>query len=205
MATGIPRQTLSLCPDCNREVVEAVVSGETTVAEFRDSPKSSRRRSWKRPDAFSCAKRATHGPFEDVLSNHPAFFKRMESLAVGKDFLCAGDEAVRKHAANSIRTGRGSYLIIDLTSRRNIFCSPCYMDANAACYVHELDIEDVTGTLDRAVSFKPQREVNVPFSGGEMTLSPMFLDAIRQAKSMGFHRLGTRRFARAQCDRQWSG
>ena len=130
-----------------------------------------------------------HGPFEDVLSNHPAFFKRMESLGFGKDFNCAGDEMVHNHGANSIRTGRGTYLIVDLTNRCNMFCSPCYMDTNAASYVHELDMRDVTALFERAKSFKPQREINVLFSGGEATLSPIFLDAIQHAKSVGFHRL----------------
>jgi hypothetical protein len=63
------------------------------------------------------------------------------------------------------------------------------MDANAAGYVHELDMQDVTGVFERAKSFKPQREINVLFSGGEATLSPIFLDAIQHAKSVGFHRL----------------
>ena len=130
-----------------------------------------------------------HGPFEDVLSNHPDFFKRMESLGFGKDFNCVGDEMVHNHGANSIKTGRGTYLIVDLTNRCNMFCSPCYMDANAASYVHELDMQDVTALFERATSFKPQREINVLFSGGEATLSPIFLDAVRHAKSKGFHRL----------------
>ena len=130
-----------------------------------------------------------HGPFEDVLSNHSEFFKRMENLGFGKDFACAGDEMVHNHGANSIRTGRGSYLIVDLTNRCNMFCSPCYMDANAASYVHELNMQDVMALFERARSFKPQREINVLFSGGEATLSPIFLDAVRHAKGVGFHRL----------------
>jgi uncharacterized radical SAM superfamily Fe-S cluster-containing enzyme len=63
------------------------------------------------------------------------------------------------------------------------------MDANNTSYVHELDIQDVTALFERAKSFKPQREINVLFSGGEATLSPIFLDAVRHAKSVGFHRL----------------
>ena len=38
MPTGVPRKTLSLCPDCNREAVEAVLKGEIDVADFRDNP-----------------------------------------------------------------------------------------------------------------------------------------------------------------------
>jgi len=63
------------------------------------------------------------------------------------------------------------------------------MDANAASFVHELDMEQVRPLLERAVSFKPQREINVLFSGGEATLSAIFLDAVRHTKSVGFHRI----------------
>src|SRR5260370_23335312 len=70
-----------------------------------------------------------------------------------------------------------------------MMCSSCFMDANAASYVHELDMGDIKALFDNAVSFKPQREVNVLFSGGEPTLSPIFLEAVQHANSMGFHRL----------------
>ena len=35
MATGVTRRTLSLCPDCNREAVEGVISGEASLADFK--------------------------------------------------------------------------------------------------------------------------------------------------------------------------
>lgn len=190
MAIGVPRRTQSLCPQCNREAVHSVIRGESRVADFRDRPGIIEAEIVEEAGRIlmrkSCEK---HGPFEDVLSNHPAFFKRMESLAFGKDFNCVGDERVHCHGANSIRTGRGTYLIVDLTNRCNMFCSPCYMDANAASYVHELEIQDVTALFVRATSFRPQREINVLFSGGEATLSPIFLDSLRCAKTFGFHRL----------------
>jgi uncharacterized radical SAM superfamily Fe-S cluster-containing enzyme len=63
------------------------------------------------------------------------------------------------------------------------------MDANAANYVRELSIEDIKVIFSNALSFKPQREINILFSGGEPTVSPIFLDALRHAKSVGFHRL----------------
>jgi 7,8-dihydro-6-hydroxymethylpterin dimethyltransferase len=190
MAMGVPRRTLSLCPECNREAVEAVVRGESSLADFRDRPGMIEAEILEEAGRILMRKACEkHGPFEDVLSNHPAFFRRMESLGFGQDFTCAGDQAVHNHGANSIKTGRGTYLIVDLTNRCNMFCSPCYMDANAASYVHELDMSDVTALFDRARSFKPQREINVLFSGGEATLSPIFLDAVQHARSVGFHRL----------------
>src|SRR5216684_8714409 len=190
MGTGVPRRTLSLCPECNREAVEAVIRGQSDVAGFRERPGIIDAQILEEAGRVLMRKACEkHGPFEDVLSDHPDFFRRMESLAFGRDFRCVGDEKVHNHGANSIKTGRGSYLIIDLTNRCNMVCSPCYMDANAASYVHELDMQDVTALFERATSFKPQREINVLFSGGEATLSPIFLEAVRHAKNKGFHRI----------------
>jgi len=190
MPSGVPRRTLSLCPECNREAADAVVRGDSSVDNFKEQPGIVEAEILEEAGRVLMRKACEkHGPFEDVLSNHPAFFRRMESLGFGQDFNSAGDEAVHNHGANSIRTGRGTYLIVDLTNRCNMFCSPCYMDANAASYVHELSMQDVTALFERARSFKPQREINVLFSGGEATLSPIFLDAVEHAKSVGFHRL----------------
>jgi uncharacterized radical SAM superfamily Fe-S cluster-containing enzyme len=190
MATGVPRKTLSLCPDCNREAVEAVLRGETNVADFRDNPGVVEAEILEEGGRILMRKACEkHGPFEDALSNHPDFFRKMERLAFGRDFECADDGSVHGHGLNSISSGRGTFLIVDITNRCNMMCSPCFMDANAASYVHELSIEDIKVIFSNALSFKPQREINVLFSGGEPTVSPIFLDAVRHAKGMGFHRL----------------
>lgn len=190
MSTGIPRKTRSLCPDCNREAIEAVIRDEISVNDFKDRPGMIAAEIVEEAGRILMRKACDkHGPFEDVLSNHPEFFKRMERLGFGRDFACSGDEDVHNHGPNTIETGRGTYLIVDLTNRCNMVCSPCYMDANAASFVHELDMQDVRLMFENAKSFKPQREINVLFSGGEATISPIFLDAVRYARSMGFHRL----------------
>src|SRR5207253_11048927 len=36
MAVGVPRRTQSLCPDCNREAVERVLTAVIDLADFRD-------------------------------------------------------------------------------------------------------------------------------------------------------------------------
>jgi 7,8-dihydro-6-hydroxymethylpterin dimethyltransferase len=190
MALGVPRRTFSLCPDCNRGAVQAVLKGRNEVADFRERPGMIEAEILEEGGRILMRKACdTHGPFEDVLSNNPDFFRRMERLAFGRDFQCTDDQAVHNHGPSSIRSGRGSYLIVDLTNRCNMKCSPCFMDANAVGYVHELDLQDLKTLFHKAVSFKPQREINVLFSGGEPTLSPSFLDAVRHAKSRGFHRL----------------
>src|SRR5215469_10172368 len=190
MATGVPRRTQSLCPDCNREAVEGVLKGEMDVADFRDNPGVIEAEILEEGGRVLMRKACEkHGPFEDALSNHPGFFQKMERLVFGRDFGCADDCNVHGHGPNSISSGRGTFLIVDITNRCNMMCSPCFMNANAASYVHELNLQEIKVILSNALSFKPQREVNLLFSGGEPTVSPIFLDAVRHAKSMGFHRL----------------
>lgn len=190
MATGVPRRTLSLCPDCNREAVNAVLRGEMDVADFRDYPGIIEAEILEESGRILLRKACpTHGPFEDALSNHPDFFQKMERLTFGRDFRCADDCQVHGHGPNRITSGRGTFLIVDLTNRCNMMCSPCFMDANTASYVHELSLEEIKVIFSNALSFKPQREINILFSGGEPTVSPIFLDALRHAKSEGFHRL----------------
>lgn len=190
MDIGVPRRTLSLCPDCNYEAVDAALKGDIDIATFRDNPGVIEADIIEGAGRILMRKSCTkHGPFEDVLSNHPDFFRKMERLGFGRDFECMDDCNMHGHGPSSITSGRGTYLIVDLTNRCNMMCSPCFMDANTASYVHELDMEDIRVIFKNALSFKPRREINVLFSGGEPTLCPIFLDAVRYAKSLGFHRL----------------
>ena len=41
--------------------------------------------------------------------------------------------------------------------------------------------------LDNAITIKPRRQMSVQFSGGEPTLSPYFLDAVRYARKVGYN------------------
>src|ERR1700719_4132192 len=107
MDTGVPRKTLSLCPDCNREAVEAVLRGETKVPNFRDNPGVIEAEILEEGGRILMRKACQkHGPFEDALSNHPEFFRKMEGLAFGRDFECVDDSRVHGHGPNSIRSGR---------------------------------------------------------------------------------------------------
>ena len=66
-------------------------------------------------------------------------------------------------------------------------CDPCFMDANQVGFVHELSWEDIKTLLDNAITIKPKRQMSVQFSGGEPTMSPYFLDAVRYAKKVGYN------------------
>ena len=67
-----------------------------------------------------------------------------------------------------------------------MMCDPCFMDANQVGFVHELSWEDIKTMLDNALRIKPHRQMSVQFSGGEPTLSPYFLDAVRYCVEIGY-------------------
>jgi len=187
---GLPRKTISLCPRCNQESVGEVLNGQKPLAAFTNNPGLIDAQILEEAGCVLMRKVCDrHGPFEDVVSSDVDFFLRMEKLYPGRDFGCTDDENIHHHGPLSTRYGRGAYVIVDLTNRCNMKCTPCFMDANGVDYVHEIELENVKGILQRALSFRPRREINVLFSGGEPTLYPYFLEAVRYAYSLGFKRL----------------
>ena len=105
----------------------------------------------------------------------------------GRDIDAHNDEKVHHHASSTVKFGRGSVLTIDLTNRCNMMCDPCFMDANQVGFVHELSWDDVKEVLDNAIEVKPRRQMSVQFSGGEPTLSPYFIDAIKYSRKVGYN------------------
>ncbi len=188
---GVPRWTDSLCPRCIPEVRTAIIRGEQDLSTLVGSnPGEIKAQIVEEGERVLMRKVCEkHGPFEDVLSTSPAFTRRIESLFFGRDFQCGEDEQVHRHGSSSIKFGRGAVLTVDLTNRCNMMCNPCFMDANQVGYVHQPNFEDIKAILDQAVSFKPRRQVIILFSGGEPTISPFFLDAVRYAKEIGFYRV----------------
>ena len=128
---------------------------------------------------------ATHGRFEETLSGNPEFTRRIERLFPGRDFDSSGDP-LHDHGTSSIRYGRGGVLTIDLTNRCDMMCEPCFMDANQVGYVHELTFAEVRQYIDNALTIRPRRQISIQFSGGEPTLSPIFLDAVAYARQVGY-------------------
>ncbi len=188
---GFPRQTDSLCPACVKAVRNGVISGDIPLEILKDShPGEIKAEILEENGQVIMRKECpTHGLFEDVLATDADFLQRIESLFFGRDFKAAEDSHVHHHGTSDIKFGRGAVLTVDLTNRCNMMCNPCFMDANQVGYVHEPTFEDTKAILDRAVSFKPKRQIIILFSGGEPTLSPYFLDAVAYAKKVGFYRI----------------
>jgi uncharacterized radical SAM superfamily Fe-S cluster-containing enzyme len=184
---GWPRETDSLCPRCVKEVRTAILSGERDLSTLVDGkPGEIRARILEEDGQVKMVKTcAVHGRFEDVMATDPAFLRRIEKLYPGRDFL-SPLTSLRDHGTSSIKYGRGSVLTVDLTNRCNMMCDPCFMDANQVGYVHELEWDEIQKILDDSLTIKPRRQMSVQFSGGEPTLSPHFLRAIRYARDVGY-------------------
>jgi uncharacterized radical SAM superfamily Fe-S cluster-containing enzyme len=186
---GWPRETDSLCPKCVPEIRQQILDGKLPV-EILSNEKVGEikaqiiERDGKILMVKECEK---HGKFEDVMSIDPAFMRHLEEVFPGRDIRAHADEHLHHHGSSTIKHGRGSVLTVDLTNRCNMMCDPCFMDANQVGFVHELTWEDIKQLLDNAVSIKPRRQMSVQFSGGEPTLSPYFLDAVRYARKVGFN------------------
>src|SRR5260221_10482477 len=186
-ALGWPRTTDSLCPTCVKETRERILAGDADpsvlVTEHVGEIKAHiLERDGKIVIEKTCPQ---HGTFTDVLAINPDFLKRIERLFPGRDYTAVTDR-LHNHGTSSIKYGRGSVLTVDLTNRCNMMCDPCFMDDNQVGYVHELSLDEVKKILDDALTIKPRRQLTVQFSGGEPTISPIFLDAVAYARQIGY-------------------
>jgi uncharacterized radical SAM superfamily Fe-S cluster-containing enzyme len=168
---GLPRKTASVCPECIKVIPAVVREKDGRVIMEK-----------------TCR---THGYFWDVISNDVDFYLRMEVYAhdgVGyenpyydKFKGCPNTCGMCTH--HKSHTGLA---LIDLTNRCNLKCPVCFANANAAGYVYEPTREQIYFMLKTLREQRPVGAVAVQFSGGEPTLSPLFLDACQMAHQLGF-------------------
>src|SRR5947208_2221336 len=185
---GWPRSTDSLCPKCVPEIRQQILDGKLPYEVLMNEKVGEiKAQIIERDGRILMVKDCpTHGHFEDVMAIDTAFFKHLEEVFPGRDIPAHNDEKLHNHGTSTITHGRGSVLTVDLTNRCNMMCDPCFMDANQVGFVHELSWEDIQTLLDNAISIKPRRQMSVQFSGGEPTISPHFLDAVRYARKVGY-------------------
>ena len=186
---GWPRETDSLCPKCVREARQDILDGKKDYRILLNEKVGEiKAQIIERDGQIVMVKECPiHGRFEDVMAMDTEFFKHLEETFPGSDIRAHNDEKLHNHGSSTIKYGRGSVLTIDLTNRCNMMCDPCFMDANQVGFVHELSWDDIKTLLDNAISIKPRRQMSVQFSGGEPTMSPYFLDAVRYSRKVGYN------------------
>jgi len=186
---GWPRETDSLCPGCVKEARERIINGDQEwqsllnekVGEIKARIIERDGEVWMVKDC------PIHGHYEDMMAKDVKFLSWIEKNFPGRDMRSHNDEKLHNHGSSTIKHGRGAVLTVDLTNRCNMMCDPCFMDANQVGFVHELTWEDIKEILDNALQIKPRRQMSVQFSGGEPTMSPYFIDAVRYARKLGYN------------------
>ena len=186
---GWPRKTDSLCPGCVREARERIINGEqdwkTLVNEkVGEIPAEIIERNGEIWMVKECP---IHGRYEDIMAIDSRFLAWIEQNFPGRDIVAHNDKDLHNHGTSTIKHGRGGVLTVDLTNRCNMMCDPCFMDANQVGFVHELSWSDIKEVLDNSMKIKPRRQMSVQFSGGEPTMSPYFIDAVRYARKLGYN------------------
>ena len=187
---GWPRETDSLCPICVSEARQEILDGK------QDYQRAHQRKGRRDQGADHRARRQDPDgqglPDAWPLRRHDGDRRGVLQAPRGDRSPAAtsdahNDEKLHNHGSSTIKYGRGAVLTVDLTNRCNMMCDPCFMDANQVGFVHELSWDDIKTLLDNAISIKPRRQMSVQFSGGEPTLSPHFLDAVRYARKVGYN------------------
>ena len=186
---GWPRVTDSLCPNCVIEAREEILSGKKDVAVLLNEKVGEIKAQIIERDGeiWMVKDCPVHGHFEDMMAIDSKFLKHIEAMFPGRDIPAHNDEELHNHGSSTIKYGRGAVLTVDLTNRCNMMCDPCFMDANQVGFVHELRMEEIKEILDNAISIKPRRQMSVQFSGGEPTISPHFIEAIRYSRRVGYN------------------
>jgi uncharacterized radical SAM superfamily Fe-S cluster-containing enzyme len=186
---GFPRQTDSLCPACVKEAREAIIAGKKDWRDLMSEKIGEIKAQIIERDGqvWMVKECPQHGHYEDMMAIDSKWLNWIEKQYPGRDIPAHNDEDLHKHGSSTVRYGRGSVLTVDLTNRCNMMCDPCFMDANQVGYVHELGWEEIQEILDNALKIKPRRQMSVQFSGGEPTMSPYFLDAVKHARKIGYN------------------
>jgi 7,8-dihydro-6-hydroxymethylpterin dimethyltransferase len=186
---GWPRTTDSLCPNCVIEAREAILSGKKDVSVLINEKVGEIKAQIIERDGeiWMIKDCPQHGHFEDMMAIDSKFLTHIEKMFPGRDIDAHNDEKLHNHGSSTVKYGRGAVLTVDLTNRCNMMCDPCFMDANQVGFVHELSMDEIKEILDNAITIKPRRQMSVQFSGGEPSISPHFIEAIKYSRKVGYN------------------
>ena len=169
---GLPKQTESLCPECNKVILADIFSEDGKVVMEK-----------------SCAE---HGVFRDIIFSDVALYLKMEEWNFGDNLgltnpqIEGGKSCPDDCGLCGMHTSHTALANVDLTNRCNLTCPVCFANANVAGYLYEPSIEQVRGMLQTLRGERPVDGRVVQFSGGEPTIHPQFFEILSMAREMGF-------------------
>ncbi len=171
-AWKLPSAAQSLCPVC-LQVIDAKLyeqDGQVLMGK-------------------SCGE---HGSFKELISTDAKFFLKMRRTHYERpsgvdnpncenDSHCPdGCGLCEQHLSTP------AMINIDLTNRCNLNCPVCFASSNTTGRMCEVSLEQVEKMLNAGRNIKPHPASCLQYVGGEPTIHPNFLEAVRMAKPMGF-------------------
>ncbi|MDH5406586.1 MAG: radical SAM protein, partial [Candidatus Aminicenantes bacterium] len=172
LSRGLPKTISSLCPECGKVIEGRLFEENGKVMLEKECPVHGRVRDiyWSDVNLYLKAERWTFGEGHGLTN--PKVTK-----ATKCPYQCGMCNLHTSH------TALGN---VDLTNRCDLTCPVCFANSNVAGYLYEPSFEQILVMLKSLRNTKPVEARAVQFSGGEPTLHPRFLDALRAARDMGF-------------------
>lgn len=169
---GLPKDTRSVCPVCLRTVQARLFEDHGRVLMEKQ-----------------CGE---HGSFRDVYWSDVALYLKAETYG---GYQGRGPANPQVNGCGPCPTrcglcqGHLSQTLcgnLDLTNRCNLGCPTCFAGAGLPQIVYEPPLERVVAMLRAYRAQRPVPVAVLQFAGGEPTLSPHFVDAVRAAATLGF-------------------
>jgi uncharacterized radical SAM superfamily Fe-S cluster-containing enzyme len=168
---GLPKVIQSLCPECANIIDATLVDRDGKVMVEKTCPE--------------------HGYFEDIYFSDVGLFHVMEGYAhdgtgVDNPFYPEAEECPTDCGLCQMHLSHTVLANVDLTNRCNLKCPICFANANASGFIVEPTFDEVVEMLAVLRRNSPVATPSVQFAGGEPTVYPYFLEAVKAAHELGF-------------------
>jgi uncharacterized radical SAM superfamily Fe-S cluster-containing enzyme len=168
----LPKTVETLCPECARNIVGRVFDWRGDVYMEKTCP--------------------DHGYVKDRVSTNTELFLKCQQWSFREGAGLANPSvtgASRCPSQCGLCNQHQSHTLlgqIDLTNRCNLACPICFANANVRGVVYEPEFNEIVRQLEQLRAYRPVPASAIQFTGGEPTIYPRFLDAVRRAHDLGF-------------------
>ncbi len=181
MTETLIRYTISICPECQKNIKARIVEDGKLVLMRK-----------------TCKE---HGDFEDILSKDPELYEwkhslvdsilhsRMDTAPTNIELEKAKHECPMNCGLCDHHKSAANLMIMDITNRCNLNCPICYANANHAGHIVEYSYEEVVRIMEHFVNQRPYFAPVAQFSGGEPTLHPDIVRIIKKAAELPFQHI----------------
>lgn len=169
---GLPKGTVSACPVCLQTVLARLFDEDGRVLMEKRCP--------------------DHGSFRDLYWSDVVLYLKAEAYGAyqGRGLANPTVQAAgpcptqcglcRAHLSQTLCGN------VDLTNRCNLGCPTCFAGAGRRGPIYEPRLETIVEMLRAYRAQRPVPVAMLQFAGGEPTLHPQFVEAVRAATALGF-------------------